>query len=249
METFLRNWISGILFLLTTTGVLSAQKTVKVDNTFRDSTTLVNLDYKVSSSSNIYELTLDFNELQSTYDKIEVIWGDETSGVVDASGKVLHKYDKEGCFPIEMKFYENDVLQKTLYAWALNTDLNLSYVIGPVGEDKSDGCLTYGADTLLLRFTKNENPPLTKYAISITTEAPMLYAEGEGNCTLDVLQPSEIDLPGNLVHACWANKEEGRQDSIWLIFTEATGIKGAEVTVKMICDYAVSNTPIRAHET
>ncbi|WP_251621249.1 PKD domain-containing protein [Odoribacter lunatus] len=237
METFLRNWISGILFLLTTTGVLSAQKTVKVDNTFRDSTTLVNLDYKVSSSSNIYELTLDFNELQSTYDKIEVIWGDETSGVVDASGKVLHKYDKEGCFPIEMKFYENDVLQKTLYAWALNTDLNLSYVIGPVGEDKSDGCLTYGADTLLLRFTKNENPPLTKYAINMKTEAPMLYAESEGECTLDILQPSEINLEDNWVHACWANKEEGKQDSIWLIFTEATGIKGAEVTVKMICDY------------
>ena len=38
-------------------------------------------------------------------------------------------------------------------------------------------------------------------------------------------------------NACWANKEPGKRDSIWLIFTEATGVEGAEIKVNMTCYY------------
>lgn len=256
MKKFVRVSLFGILFLLAA-GRAYAQKKVTINpNSFRDSTTFVNLDYKILDL-NKYELTLDFTNI-GEYGKVKVKWGDntESDGNVTNAASLLfsHAYDEEGCFPIQMYFFKgSDALPSdSLHAWALNGKLSLEYEILPVGEDKVDGCLSYGADTLLLHFTHAENPPLTRYTINITCEAPMLKAvEGGANGTVEIGSPSEIDLSGNWVQACWANKEEGRRDSIWLIFTEATGVKGAKVTVGMECDYTDNkgNTDFLAEES
>ncbi len=242
MKKFVRVSLIGILFLLAA-GRAYAQKRVKINPaSFQDSTTFVNLDYKIVGS-NDYKLTLEFTGI-GTYEKIQVKWGygqgSEEKTVGSASElSFSHTYSEEGCFPIQMYFFKSsETTPDSLHAWALNGKLSLEYEILPVGEDKVDGCLSYGADTLLLRFTHAENPPLTRYTLNITCEAPMLKAvEGGANGTVEILSPSEIDLAGNWVQACWANKEEGRRDSVWLIFTEATGVKGADVSIGMECGY------------
>lgn len=246
MRNFVRVSVIGILFVLAA-GKMYAQSSVTIDPaSFRDSTTFVNLKYVTSSSSNEYPLTLKFSGMYGKYTDIQVNWGEEGAEspkkAVEAATttQFSYTYKTEKCFPIQMYFFPGSVAGKdadTLCAWALNTDLFLSYALEPVGQDKSLGCLSYGSDTLLLRFTSNTNPPRTQYVIDINCRAPMIHSEGEMGGTIPVVSPSEIDLENNWVHACWANQGPDRRDSIWLIFTEATGVEGAEITVKMICNY------------
>lgn len=247
MKKIVRVSLISVLFLLVA-GRMYAQSRVTINpGTFRDSTTFVNLKYITSSSSNEYSLTLSFTGISGTYTHVQVDWGDENkSNKIEVESVTTTQctttYRKEGCFPIQMYFFPGSSGGEadTLYAWALNTDLSLSYTLEPVGNDKSFGCLSYGADTLLLRFTSHTNPPLTKYAININSSVPLEPKEEEevtGKGPIDVMSPSKIDLSGAWVQACWANKTPGRRDSIWLIFTEATGVEGAEISVEMTCDY------------
>ena len=139
----------------------TAQSSVTInpmDGSFQDSTTFVNLNYITSSSSNEYPITLKFAGISGSYNEVQVNWGDENVSprkTVEAatSTPVSYTYKKEGCFPVQMYFFPGSAGKDadTLYAWALNTDLSLSYELKPVGNDKSHGCLSYGADTLLLR--------------------------------------------------------------------------------------------------
>ncbi len=244
MKKIVRVSLISVLFLLVA-GRMYAQSRVTINpGTFRDSTTFVNLKYITSSSSNEYSLTLSFTGISGTYTHVQVDWGDENkSNKIEVESVTTTQctttYRKEGCFPIQMYFFPGSSGGEadTLYAWALNTDLSLSYTLEPVGNDKSFGCLSYGADTLLLRFTSHINPPLTQYTININCSAPMEHMTEDAEGALEVLTPSEIDLSGAWVQACWANKTPGRRDSIWLIFTEATGVEGAEISVKMTCNY------------
>ena len=246
MKKFVRVSVIGVLFLLAA-GKMYAQSSVTInpmDGSFQDSTTFVNLNYITSSSSNEYPITLKFAGISGSYNEVQVNWGDGNESprkTVEAatSTPVSYTYKKEGCFPVQMYFFPGSAGKDadTLYAWALNTDLSLSYVVEPVGNDKSHGCLSYGADTLLLRFVSHTNPPLTQYSINIDCSTPMIHSEGDVGGTLPVVSPAEIDLENNWVHACWANKEPGKRDSIWLIFTEATGVEGAEIKVNMTCYY------------
>ena len=235
MKKFVRVSVIGVLFLLAA-GKMYAQSSVTInpmDGSFQDSTTFVNLNYKTSSTSNEYPLTLKFAGISGSYNEVQVNWGDgnvspRKTVETATSTSVSCTYKKEGCFPVQMYFFPGSAGKDadTLYAWALNTDLSLSYELKPVGNDKSHGCLSYGADTLLLRFVSHTNPPLTQYSINIDCSTPMIHSEGDVGGTLPVVSPAEIDLENNWVHACWANKEPGKRDSIWLIFTEATGVEG-----------------------
>lgn len=246
MKKIVRVLVIGVLFLLVA-GKTYAQSNVTInpkDGSFRDSMTFVNLKYVTSSSSNEYSLTLSFAGINGSYQEVQVNWGDGTESpkrTVETATTTSFSttYKKEGCFPIQMYLFpgSSGMEADTLYAWALNTDLFLSYTLGAWESDKSFGCLSYGSDTLLLHFTSSNNPPLTRYEINISCNVPMLHSEGELGGVLPVLSPSDIDLGNNWVHACWANQEEGRRDSIWLIFTEATGVEGAEIKVNMICEY------------
>lgn len=238
MKKFVRVSLFGILFLLAA-GRTYAQSNVKVKS-LEDSATLLNYKH-VSSSVTPYDLTLDFEDLNGQYAKVQVNWGDgNMSNMTDitspSSLKLKNHYNRNGCFPIEIYFYDSgENLVHTQYAWALNADLSLSYTLSPVGKDESGGCLSFGADTLLLCFGEHNNPPLTDYYIRVETKVPMLVGNPED--TLTIQSPSDIDLASNWVHACWANQVEGRRDSVWLIFTEATGFKGTEVSVGMTCGY------------
>lgn len=245
MRNFVRVSVIGILFVLAA-GKMYAQSRVTIDPaSFRDSSTFVNPNYKNSSSDNKYDLSLIFTGL-TLYNKYQVNWGD---GVTDSENAInpgdgskttSHKYEKEGDFPIEMYFWPSAGGDPdTLRAWAFNKQLMLDYALKPVGNDKTYGCLSYGADTLLLHFGVHENPPLTEYSVHIETKAPMLT--GVQEMTLNVESPSNIKLSENWVHACWANQEIGRRDSIWLIFTEATGVEGAKIFIKMDCKYYDNN--------
>ncbi len=246
MKKFVRVSVIGVLFLLAA-GKMYAQSSVTInpmDGSFQDSTTFVNLNYITSSSSNEYPITLKFAGISGSYNEVQVNWGDgnvspRKTVETATSTPVSYTYKKEGCFPVQMYFFPGSAGKDadTLYAWALNTDLSLSYELKPVGNDKSYGCLSYGADTLLLRFVSHTNPPLTQYSINIDCSTPMIHSEGDVGGTLPVVSPAEIDLENNWVHACWANKEPGKRDSIWLIFTEATGVEGAEIKVNMTCYY------------
>ncbi|MCM1031351.1 MAG: PKD domain-containing protein [Oscillibacter sp.] len=242
MKKIVRVSLIGVLFLLVA-GKMYAQSRVTINpGTFRDSITFVNPNYKNSSSTNVYELQLTFKEIGS-YVKYQVNWGDgkidseNTINSGDEEKKTSHKYETEGNFPIQIYFWSDGVeYPDTLYAWAFNTQLMLDYALKPFGDDKNYGCLSYDADTLLLCFGVHDNPPLTKYFIHVETDAPM--QNGAQDTTLEVVDPSKIDLSEKKwMHVCWANKEEGRRDSIWLIFTEATGVKGAKIFVKMDCEY------------
>ncbi len=250
MKKFVRVSVIGVLFLLAA-GKMYAQSSVIInpmDGSFQDSTTFVNLNYITSSSSNEYPITLKFAGISGSYNEVQVNWGDgnvspRKTVETATSTSVSCTYKKEGCFPVQMYFFPGSAGKDadTLYAWALNTDLSLSYELKPVGNDKSYGCLSYGADTLLLRFVSHTNPPLTQYSINIDCSTPMIHSEGDVGGTLPVVSPAEIDLENNWVHACWANKEPGKRDSIWLIFTEATGVEGAEIKVNMTCYYTDDN--------
>ncbi|MDE5639226.1 MAG: hypothetical protein K2I47_05460, partial [Odoribacter sp.] len=243
MRNFVRVSVIGVLFLLAA-GKMYAQSSVTIDPaSFRDSSTFVNLKYITSSSANEYLLTLKFTGISGKYTDVQVNWGDGTvspkQAVEAATTTQLPQktYTEEKSFPIQMYFFPGAAGKQadTLYAWAQNTSLSLSYVLEPVGNDKSYGCLSYGADTLLLRFVSHTNPPLTEYTLNIACDAPMINGES-GAVDIESFLEKE-DLSDNWVHACWANKIPGRRDSIWLIFTESTGVKGAKITVNMTCDY------------
>lgn len=255
MKNFVRISVICFLWLLFFDDV-QAQKapTIKLDN-FQDSITFVNLEYDIAKLQNSYAIALKFEAAnRGGYDFVRVVWADaDTSDIQDLSVTFTlnHTY-LDGCYPLQILLYQkkdgettgDDVKKRgadqVYYAWVLNKPLDVSFNIDAVGSDKSQGCLSHGADTLLIYFVQNDNPPRTSYSIHVSSTIPLLHTGPQSmlsDCVLGIQEPMEIDLDQNWVQACWANQEEGRRDSIWLIFTEATGVKGATVSVKMSCQY------------
>lgn len=256
MKSLVRISVIGVLLLLVCNLAYGQKNPVITLNNFSDSTTFVNIEYDITKPQNIYTLSLKFDATsRGAFDFVRVVWtASDTSDIrsLATSDTLNHAYTVDGCYQIQFLLYQKrpgettgeDVKKRDpdmiYYAWALNKPLEVSFEIESVGNDKSQGCLSYGADTLLVRFTQNDNPPLTFYSIHVSSMVPLIHEGASsmlGDCVLEVLDPSLIDLGNNWVQACWANQEAGRRDSIWLIFTEATGVKGANVSVKMSCQY------------
>lgn len=235
-----------LLLLLWGCVVVKGQQSIKLDlNAIGDTITFVNTHYDIANANNEYSLTLKFNGNASLYSDVLVKWSDTEESsreTISSSLSLSHTYP-EGChaFKILLFYAGAGVNADTVYAWALNKPLDVSFTIKDFGNDKSQGCLDYGADTLLMILSDMNNPPQTRYAVHVDGKnVPLLHGDPmavPSECDLEIMQPGDIDLQMNWVQACRANQDEGRRDSIFLIFTEATGVKGALISMKMSCPY------------